>query len=101
MPDRPARECQTMDELRAEIDRLDRALIALLAERQSYIERAAEIKGDRGAVRDEGRIADVLDKVAAEARRRGLEPAVAEAVWRAMMEGFIAYEFVRFDARRA
>ncbi|MHA7872936.1 MAG: chorismate mutase, partial [Hyphococcus sp.] len=36
-----------MAEVRAEIDRLDRVLVALLAERQRYIEAAGRIKGRR------------------------------------------------------
>lgn len=94
-------DCASMADVRREIDRLDRALVRLIAERQGYIERAAEIKQDRNTVRDEARIQDVLNKVLAEAEREGLSPAIAEPVWRAMMENSIAHEFVKFDAIRA
>ncbi len=92
-------ECRAMPELRAEIDRLDRALVALMAERQRYIERAAEIKPERSLVRDEARIADVIAKVVAEARRAGLSDAIAEPVWRTLVERSIAHEFAAFDQR--
>jgi len=88
-----------MEELRVEIDRLDRALVSLLAERQAYIERAAAIKNNRQAVRDEARIEDVVAKVLAEARAKGLSAAIAEPVWRVLIERSIAHEFVTFDAR--
>ena len=39
-----ATNCETMDDVRYEIDRLDRDLVALLAERLSYIEAAGRIK---------------------------------------------------------
>jgi isochorismate pyruvate lyase len=91
--------CKTMTELRAAIDRLDRELVALLARRQRYIARAAEIKTDRDAVRDEARIEDVVAKVLAEARKAGLNPAIAEPVWRTLVERSIAYEFEEFDAK--
>ncbi len=87
-----------MAELRGEIDRIDRALVALLAERQSYIERAAEIKTDRAKVHDAARIEDVVAKVLASARRAGLSAAIAEPVWRLLIERCIAHEFARFDA---
>ncbi|HUO91840.1 MAG TPA: chorismate mutase [Rhizomicrobium sp.] len=93
-------QCLDMPALRREIDRLDRALVALLAERQRYIERAAIIKQDRGRVRDEGRIEDVIAKVVAEAKRLGLSPAIAEPVWRELVERSIAHEFVAFDAKQ-
>ncbi|HEY5238750.1 MAG TPA: chorismate mutase [Rhizomicrobium sp.] len=91
-------DCRTMEELRGEIDRLDRALVALLAERQAYIERAAAIKTTRHAVRDDARVEDVIAKVLAEARAKGLAPAIAEPVWRMLIERSIAHEFEVFDA---
>ncbi|HEY0282492.1 MAG TPA: chorismate mutase [Rhizomicrobium sp.] len=88
-----------MAEVRAEIDRIDRALVKLLSERQRYIERAAEIKSDRAAVRDEVRVEDVIAKILAEARRADLNADIAEAVWRTLMERSIAFEFRAFDAK--
>jgi len=92
--------CRTMEELRVEIDRLDRALVALLAERLAYIERAAAIKNNREAVRDEARIEDVVAKVLAEAKAKGLNAAIAEPVWRVLIERSIAHEFEAFDKKR-
>ena len=88
-----------MSQLRVEIDRLDRALVKLLSERQRYIERAAEIKSDRGVVRDEARIEDVVRKVLAEARKVGLSAEIAEPVWRTLVERSIALEFQAFDPK--
>ena len=93
-------DCRTMEELRVEIDRLDRTLVALLAERQAYIERAAAIKNNREAVRDEARIEDVVAKVLAEANAKGLSAAIAEPVWRVLIERSIAHEFEAFDKKR-
>lgn len=90
-----------MAEVRGGVDALDRALVVLLAERQRYMDAAARIKPDRDGVRDEARIADVLEKVLAAAEREGLSPAIAEPVWRELMERCIAHEFERFDALRA
>ena len=94
----PAQNCQDMTDIRREIDRLDRVLVALLAERQTYIERAGHIKGSRDTVRDEARIEDVVTKVLAEAEKQGLSADVAETVWRAMVDRFIAHEFDGYDA---
>jgi isochorismate pyruvate lyase len=89
-----------MVDVRYEIDRIDRVLVGIIAERQSFMDAAARIKPNREAVRDEARIADVLAKVFAEGRKVGLSPAIAEPVWRAMMEACIAYEFAAYDARK-
>ena len=97
----PPNACADMAILRAQIDRLDRSLVALLAERQGYIERAAQLKADRGVVHDEARIEDVVSKVLTEARRAGLSAAIAEPVWRTLIARSIAHEFEMFDAKSA
>ncbi len=86
-----------MPELRLEIDRLDRDLVALLAERQRYIERAAQIKQSRNAVHDQARIEDVVAKVLVAAREKGLSADIAEPVWRMLIDRSIAHEFAAFD----
>lgn len=93
--------CADMTDIRYEIDRLDRILVKLLAERQKYIEAAGRIKRDRSIVRDETRIEDVVAKVLASARREGLSPQIAEPVWRLLIERCIAHEFQVFDRLRS
>jgi isochorismate pyruvate lyase len=94
-------DCTTMAEVRQGVDALDRALVALLAERQGYMDAAARIKADRDAVLDRARIEDVVAKVKAEARKAGLSEAIAEPVWRTLVDRCIAYEFDRWDALRS
>jgi isochorismate pyruvate lyase len=96
----PAADCRDMADIRREIDRVDRALIRLLAERITYIERAGHIKTDRVAVRDEARIADVLEKVKAACAREAFPFTIAEPVWRVLMDACIAHEFAVFDAAK-
>lgn len=78
---------------------LDRRLVELLALRQTYIERAAVLKSDRNAVRDAARVEQVVRNVVGEAMKAGLSPAIAEAVWRALIEASIAHEYDAFDAK--
>ena len=88
----PSDACQTMDEVREEIDRLDRILVALLAERQGYIEAAGRIKPRADEVRLEWRIEDVVTKVLAEADKQGLSKRIAEPVWRSLIDKCIEHE---------
>lgn len=97
----PPATCYDLTALRSQIDRLDRALVGLLAERQGYIERAAEIKQDRNVVHDDARIEDVVAKVLAEAKRVNLSPTIAEPVWRVLIARCIAHEFDKFDAKNS
>lgn len=97
---RPPRDCATMDQLRPQIDRIDRALVALMKERLGYIERAAEIKQTRDKVYDSWRIEDVVAKVKREAAKQGLPAEIAEPVWRELIARCIAHEFTAFDNRQ-
>ncbi len=97
----PASRCQDMADVRAQIDRLDRALVTLLAERQTYIERAAQIKTSRAVVHDQARIEDVVAKVLVAAKAANLSPAIAEPVWRTLIDRCIAHEFEMFDRKVA
>jgi len=96
----PPADCTTMAEVRDGVDRLDRALVALISERARYMEAAARIKPSRDIVRDEDRIEDVVAKVRAEAEKAGLPVSIAEPVWRELVERSIAYEFDVWDATR-
>lgn len=95
----PAGDCADMTELRAAIDALDRRLVALLAVRQTYMERAAILKPRRDQVRDDARVEEVVAHVLAEARRAGLSAAIAEPVWRTLIERSIAHELAAFDRK--
>jgi len=95
----PPDACASMTELRAAIDRLDARLVAMLALRQRYIERAAVLKKSRDAVRDEARIEEVVRRVKEEGKRAGLSPAIAERVWRVLIDASIAHEYQAFDAK--
>lgn len=92
--------CAAMTEVREGVDEIDRALVALIARRQGYMDAAARIKTDRAVVRDEARIQQVLDNVQRAAWEAGLSWAIAEPVWRTLMERCIAHEFEVWDRLR-
>ena len=81
-----------MDEVRAEIDRIDVALVDLIGERFSYVDRAWQLKRSPAEARVPWRIQQVIDKVRARAQEQGLPPELAEALWRQMIGWFIQYE---------
>ncbi|WP_156678827.1 chorismate mutase [Sphingomonas profundi] len=100
MPDPlPADRCTTMAEVRAGVDALDEAIVGLFAQRMRYMDAAARIKPTRELVRDEPRKAAVIDHARAVAEARGFPPALAAALYDMLVEGSIAYEMERFDAR--
>jgi len=82
-----------MAELRAEIDRLDEALVALFAERTAYIDRAAEIKTQvLLPARIDSRVEEVVANVRRHAETHGLPPDKIEKLWRKLIDWSIARE---------
>ncbi len=93
-------DCTTMTEVRAGVDAVDRALVALLVERFGYMDAAARIKPNRDAVRDEARKAQVIANARA-AAAGGIPAEEVAAIWERLVEASIAYEFDAYDARVA
>lgn len=86
--------------VRRQIDAVDRDLVEALARRQHWVEMVAVLKGDPGQVRDAGRADEVLAKVREAALRAGLSPAVAEPLWRVMMELWVAHQLELLEHRQ-
>lgn len=91
--------CPEMATIRSKIDLLDKKIVKILAERQRLIEAAGKVKPRRDTVRDEARIQEVLNLVIAEARVQNLSIAIAEPVWRQLIESSISLEYSIFDKR--
>ncbi len=92
-------DCTTMAEVRAGVDAIDAALVALLGTRFRYMDAAARIKPERGQVRDEARKRQVIARAVAAAGRAGVPPALVAALYELLVEGSIAYELERFDEK--
>jgi isochorismate pyruvate lyase len=92
--------CTTMAEVRHGVDRLDEEIVRLIGERFRYMDAAARIKPERGAVRDEGRKSQVLANVARLAGEHEVPVEVAAELYERLVEASIAYELGRFDSTR-
>ena len=84
--------CASLAEVRENIDRIDRDLVRLMAERQKYVAEAGRFKANPAAVSAPARVEQVIEKAKGLARDQGLSEAVAERTFRAMIAGFEDYE---------
>ncbi len=89
---KPPAECENKEDVRAEIDRIDQALIKALAERHTYVTRMAEIKTDPHEAHDPSRIEAVIARVRARAIEHELDEDQAELIWRTLIDWNINYE---------
>lgn len=85
-------QCQTKEDVRAEIDRIDQALLTLFAERHRYVTRMAEIKTDPHEALDPARIEAVIKKQRGRAEELELDEDQAELIWRTLINWNVNYE---------
>ena len=97
---RDPEDCSTMIEVRAGVDDVDRNIVALIGRRFGYMDAAARIKPDRGAVRDEWRKADVKAKVDAAAAGAGIDRDLMSRLYEDLIETSISHELEVFDRTR-
>lgn len=88
--------CANLAEVRANVDRLDREIVGLLAERGRYVKDAARFKRDSFQVAAPQRQQEVIEHVRRLAEEAGAYPEVVEACYRALIAGFIAREQTDF-----
>ena len=96
----PVAHCDTMLDVRRNIDALDQRIVALMAERSGYVAQAARIKQDANLVHDQARIDFIVARVSAMAAEQGAPAVVIEAAFRAMIDAFIEFERGEFQRLR-
>ncbi len=93
--------CDTLAEVREHIDRIDRDLVRLMAERQQYVGEAGRFKKDPTAVSDPKRVDAIIERVRADAVAQKLDPTIADKTFRAMIAAFEDFERAEWSARQS
>ena len=97
MAPRAVVKCGTLDEVRANIDRLDRQIVSLLAERGDYVLQAASLKERVGDVSAPQRVEAVIRNVRRIAVETGALPDVVEETYRTLIAAFIQAERTEYQ----
>ena len=98
-PSDATRAHPALSEVRAQIDSLDWRIVALIAERQTWVETAGALKTDASAVPAPHRVEQVIAKVRAMAEENGASPDIVESAYRALIAGFIELELEQHASR--
>jgi isochorismate pyruvate lyase len=85
-------ECRTIEEVRAEIDDIDRRILALLGRRAGYVHAAARFKTSEAAVAAPERQAAMLEARRRWAAEEDLDPGFIERLYRDLVAYFIERE---------
>ena len=92
--------CASLAQERTNIDRLDREIIAAMAERGKYVAEAGRFKQNPAAVSAPARVEAIIARVRKMAGADGLSPEVADKTYRAMIAAFEDYERAEWGKRR-
>lgn len=90
-----------IENVRAEIDELDRKIVELISVRQQWVQEAGKLKVDRADVRAPDRVEKVIVKVRSLAEASGAAPDVVERTYRAMIAAFIDLELSVHESHKA
>jgi isochorismate pyruvate lyase len=85
-------ECQSLSQVRDQIDHLDEQIVALLGKRAGYVKAAARFKTSENAVAAPERLAAMLAVRRQWAEREGLDPDLIEDIFRRLVAWFMQRE---------
>lgn len=88
-----------LDEIRQQIDSTDSDIIKLLSKRAELVSAAGRLKKDEKGVWDPKRVEQVIEKVKAKASAAGLDPVIAEEIYRTIIGCFVRREMKEFTER--
>jgi isochorismate pyruvate lyase len=95
------KKCNTLEEVRHEIDLLDTKIVELIAARNDYIHQAAGFKNSVEEVKAEDRVDFVLQKVRHQALAAGVSPNLVSKLYEIMIEEMVESEIAEFRNRKA
>ncbi|UGA56725.1 isochorismate lyase [Vibrio sp. VB16] len=86
------KNCSGMEDIRVEIDSMDRDIIAILGKRFEYVKAAAKFKTSETSVRAPERFKSMLEQRRIWASSEGLSPDAIEKMYRDLVNHFIKEE---------
>ena len=92
-----SKKCNTLEEAREEIDKVDDDIVRLIAKRNDYIKQIAHFKTSIDEVKAEDRISDVISKVREQAILLGLSPNLINELYVKMIDEMVESEIVEFN----
>ncbi len=95
------KKCNSLEEVRQEIDSLDDKLVALISDRSHLIRQAAGFKDTVDEVKAEDRIEFILQKVRHAAIQSGVSPNMISELFTIMIDEMVETEIAEFRNKQA
>ncbi|MEA1955512.1 MAG: chorismate mutase [Campylobacterota bacterium] len=92
-------KCNSLEEVRDEIDNLDKKLVELISERSHYIRQAAAFKASVEEVKTKERIDFILSRVRHSAIKLGVSPNMISELFEIMIDEMVETEIAELRNR--
>jgi len=90
-------KCENLEEVRGNIDRIDKQIVKLIAERSTYVAQAANFKKNSEEVKAPQRLEKVINKVRSLACENDVNPDIVEKIYREMINCFTNFELLEHE----
>jgi isochorismate pyruvate lyase len=90
------KECKSLEEVRAEVDKVDAMILELIATRKDYIKQAAKFKHSVEEIKTDERIDEVLSNARHNALSLGVSPDLVTTIYKAMIDDMVEAEIAQF-----
>lgn len=92
-------ECRNLEDIRAELDRIDALIITALGQRLNYVKGAAAFKTDEKSIPAPKRVAVMLAQRRGWAQKAGLDPDFIEKTFSEVIAWFIQQQILHFRSK--
>lgn len=86
------KKCNSLEEVRTEIDLLDEKIVELISERSHYIRQAAAFKNSIDEVKAEDRVDFIMQKLRHKAIELGVSPNMVTDLYKIMIDEMVETE---------
>ncbi|NPA66836.1 MAG: chorismate mutase [Epsilonproteobacteria bacterium] len=90
------KKCNSLEEVRKEIDDIDTKIVELIAKRNDYIKQAASFKESVDEVKSEERIDYIMQRVRQKAIELNMNPNMIEELFKIMIDEMVETEIAEF-----
>ncbi len=85
--------------IRKKLDKLDLQMLTIIKSRSLLVKKILNEKKFKKQIIDRKRIKIILQRIKKESKKRKIDPAITNTIWKSMIRSFINYEFRNFKKK--
>ena len=88
-----------INKIRKKLDKIDVNLLKIIKQRSLLVDQILGFKKNKKEVIDSKRIDFILRRIKKKSIQAKIDPKITAGIWKAMIKGFINYEFKKFKKK--